>query len=163
MDALVAGGRVTVRPTPFARNRMAIATKPGNPQAIEAVADLTEVGTVALCGATVPCGIYAARVLQKAGVRIPESRITRGADAKATLAAVARGDADATIVYATDVTAAGRMVTGVPIPEDANVTAVYPVAPLATSDHPRTAKAFVRFVVSPVGQRILARHGFLPV
>lgn len=161
MDRLVSGGQVTATPVPFARNRMTIVVKPGNPARIDGIADLATAGTVSLCGPSVPCGVYAARVLRAAGVQIPETRITRGADARTTLGAVARGDAVAAIVYASDAVAAGRAVTTVPVPDAANVVAVYPIAPVA-GGNPRPARAFVDFVTGPTGQRILAAYGFLP-
>jgi molybdate transport system substrate-binding protein len=161
MDDLVRGGQVTASPTPFARNHMALAVKPGNPERIRSVADLPDAGTIALCGASVPCGVYAAKVLEKADVAIAESKISRGVDAKATLAAVSRGDADAAIVYVTDVRTAGRSVTGIEIPPEQNVIAVYPIAPIADAANPKLAKAFVRFVTSVAGQKQLARYGFL--
>jgi molybdate transport system substrate-binding protein len=163
MDELVAGGQVTDTPTPFARNEMQIAVKPGNPMKVTSVANLAKLGTVSLCGATVPCGVYAGRVLKKADVTIPESSVTRGVDAKATIAAVAQGDANAAIVYATDVMAAGTTVAAVDIPADQNVIAVYPIAPIESSSNPRLASAFVMFVASPAGQKILAKYGFLAV
>src|SRR5882762_8928546 len=63
MDKLVTTGKVAVSPTIFARNQLEIAVKPGNPKAVKTLADLKNVGTIALCGATVPCGVYAANVL----------------------------------------------------------------------------------------------------
>ena len=108
MDKLVTSGKVTAAPQTFARNQMEIVTKPGNPKNVKSVTDLPNVGVVALCGAQVPCGVYAANILQRAGVTIPESSITRGADVKTTLAAVSQGDAQAGIVYVTDVKAAGQ-------------------------------------------------------
>jgi molybdate transport system substrate-binding protein len=161
MDRLVAGGQVTTTPVSFARNRMAIAVKPGNPGRITGVADLATAGTVSLCGPSVPCGAYAAGVLRTAGVTIPEARITRGTDARTTLGAVARGDAVAAIVYATDIAAAGRAVEAVAIPAVGNVVAVYPIAPVAGGDR-RLARSFVDVVTGPTGQRILAGLGFLP-
>ena len=161
VDKLVSGGQVATTPTPFARNQMQIAVKPGNPDHLTSVSDLSGVGTVALCGTTVPCGVYAASVLKRAGVTIPESSITRGVDAKATLGAVSQGDAHAAIVYVTDVKAAGATVTAVAIPDDQNVVAVYPIAPLTSAAKPKLAKAFVAYVVSPAGQKTLARYGFL--
>ena len=162
MDELRAPTRLVTTPRSFARNRMEIAVKPGNPEGVTSVRDLADAGTVALCGASVPCGVYAADVLTRAGVTIPDSDVTRGADAKATIGAVAHGDADAAIVYATDVAAAGDTVDGVTIPDEHNVVALYPIATLADASNPRLAKRFVEFVVSRTGQRILARHGFLP-
>jgi molybdate transport system substrate-binding protein len=161
MDEVVSGGQVTSTPTPFARNQMEIALKPGNPERVKAVADLATIGTIALCGAAAPCGVYAARVLERANVTVRESSITRGVDAKATLGAVSQGDANAAIVYTTDVKAAGTAVSGVAIPEAQNVAAVYPIAPIADSDNPKLAKAFTAYVVSPAGQKTLARYGFL--
>ena len=56
---------------------MEIVVKPGNPKNVKSVSDLPNVGViVSLCGATVPCGVYAANILQRANVTIPESSIT---------------------------------------------------------------------------------------
>jgi molybdate transport system substrate-binding protein len=162
MDKLVTSGNVKAAPQTFARNQMEIVTKPGNPKGVKSVADLPNVGVVALCGATVPCGVYAANILNKAKVTIPESSITRGADVKTTLAAVTQGDAQAGIVYVTDAKAAGSTATGVEIPEGQNVIAVYPIAPIAGTSNPKLANAFISYVLSPAGQKILAKYGFLP-
>jgi molybdate transport system substrate-binding protein len=162
MDKLVTSGRVTAPPQTFARNQMQIAVKPGNPKKVKSVADLADIGIVSLCGAQVPCGVYAANILQRAHVAIPESSITRGADAETTLAAVARGDAQAAMVYVTDVKTAGSTVTGVEIPEAQNTVAVYPIAPLAGTSNRKVANAFIAYVLSPAGQKVLAKYGFLP-
>ena len=162
MDKLVTSGNVKAAPQTFARNQMEIVTKPGNPKGVKSVADLPNVGVVSLCGATVPCGVYAANILNKAKVTIPESSITRGADVKTTLAAVTQGDAQAGIVYVTDAKAAGSTATGVEIPEAQNVIAVYPIAPVAGTSNPKLANAFISYVLSPAGQKILAKYGFLP-
>jgi molybdate transport system substrate-binding protein len=162
MDKLVTAGKVKASPQIYARNQIEIAVKPGNPKGVKSVTDLPNVGIVSLCGATVPCGVYAANVLQHASVTIPESSITRGADAKTTIAAVAQGDAQAAMVYVTDVLAAGKTVTGVEIPEDQNTIAIYPIAPIAGTSNPRLANAWISYVLSPAGQKILAKHGFLP-
>jgi molybdate transport system substrate-binding protein len=92
---------------------------------------------------------------------IPPDHITRGQNAKATLTAVSAGDADAAVVYVTDVKAAGSSVQGVKIPPSENEIAIYPIAPLADSANPTTAKAFAKYVASPVGQKILKKYGFL--
>lgn len=160
-DRLVQSGSVVAAPRVFARNLMQIAVKPGNPLGVARLADLPRLRTVALCGRTAPCGAYAASVLARAGVALAESMVTRGTDAKATLGAVAAGDADAAVVYATDVRAAGRSVTGVAIPRSANVVAMYGISIVRGSSNRAAASAFVAFVLSPPGQRILASHGFL--
>lgn len=162
MDKLSTAGLVSGEPVVFARNELVIVTKPGNPKDIEGLADLPEAGVVALCGIEVPCGKYAAEVLQKAEVQIPEDRVTRGQDAKATIGAVTRGDADAAIVYVTDAKAADDEVTTVEIPEAQNTIATYPIAVLRDAGNPDTAEAFVEFVTAREGQAILRRHGFLP-
>jgi molybdate transport system substrate-binding protein len=162
MDRLVDGGQVTAKPVVFARNELAIATKPGNPEKIVTLADLADVpGVVALCAAAVPCGKYADAALEAAGVTIPPEKITRGLNAKATLTSVSAGDADAAIVYVTDVNAAGSSVRGVAIPDADNQVAVYPIAPVADAANVATAKAFTKYVSSPAGQRVLKRYGFL--
>lgn len=161
MDKLVSTGKVSTTPAAFARNSLQIAVKPGNPKNVTSLANLKDIGIVSLCGATVPCGVHAGNVLSRAGVRIPESSVTRGADAKATIAAVAQGDANAAIVYSTDVKAAGSTVKGVVIPDDQNTIAVYPIAPIAGNANPKVAKAFVDYVASSKGQKTLAKYGFL--
>lgn len=160
MQKLVDGGEVTARPRVFAENTLEIATKPGNPERIRTVTDLEQVDTVALCAAEVPCGKYADAALEAAGVELDPDRVTRGVDAKATLAAVSEGDADAAIVYRTDVRAAGSAVDGVTIPRSQNQIAVYPIAELAEAPNGRAAKAFVDFVTSKAGTRVLRRYGF---
>ena len=110
MTKLVDANLIDGQPVVFARNKLIIVTKPGNPKNVKTLADLATVGVVSLCGDNVPCGKYAAQILQTAGVTIPESSITRGIDVKATLAAVTQGDADAAIVYVTDAKTAGSQV-----------------------------------------------------
>lgn len=161
MDRLLDGGQVSAEPVVFARNRLAIAVKPGNPEKVKTLADLLDLGVVALCASEAPCGEYADAALAAAGVTIPTDQVTRGQNAKATLTAVSAGDADAAVVYVTDVEAAGSSVKGVKIPGSQNQIAIYPIAPLADAGNPTTAKAFARFVASPAGQRILERFGFL--
>lgn len=147
-------------PQVFARNLMAIAVKPGNPLDINTVSDLVNARFVALCGATIPCGIYAASVIARAGLTIAESKITRGVDARATLGAVATGDADAAVVYYTDVLAAGKTVTGISVPLSQNVDVEYGIAPIRESKPREVADAFIAFSLSESGQQILESYGF---
>jgi molybdate transport system substrate-binding protein len=152
---------VTAEPTVFASNLLEIVVKPGNPKHVKTLADLADIGVVSLCGTTVPCGKYADQILSGAGVTIDPSKITRGADVKATLAAVTTGDADAAIVYDTDAKSAGSTVTAVSIPTWQNVYAIYPIAPIAASTNQDLAKAWIAYTVSPAGQRTLRSFGFL--
>ncbi len=138
-----------------------IVTKPGNPEHVRSLGDLTALRTVALCADTVPCGKYAAQVLHRAGVTIPETGVTRGQDVKATVAAVTTGDADAAVVYRTDAAAARDAVTTVAIPAALNATATYAIAELSDSGSASTARTFVRAVTSEPAQATLRSFGFL--
>jgi molybdate transport system substrate-binding protein len=161
MDKLVSTGYVKSAPTIFARNQMEIAVKPGNPQQVTSLSSLATAGTVALCAATAPCGVYAGNVLSKAGVTIPATSITRQPDATSTIAQVTNGDAVAAVVYVSDVTAAASAVKGIAIPTSDNIVAIYPMAPLASSSNSKLAKAFIAYVASPAGEKVLAKYGFL--
>jgi molybdate transport system substrate-binding protein len=161
MQKLVGDALVRGVPVVFARNRLEIVVRKGNPEHVRSLADLARLGTVSLCLEAAPCGRLATEALRKAGVAIPESRITRGENAKATITAVSPGDADAGIVYATDVKAAGSVVTGVTIPDPVNVIATYPIAVLKSSGNVAVAQAFAAYVTSPAGRRILSAFGFL--
>ena len=160
IEKLVASGNVVIAPKVFARNSMAIAVKPGNPKSVRTIRDLAPLSFIALCGKTVPCGVYATSVLNRAGVVLDESKVTRGIDVKATLSAVANGDADAALVYKTDVLAAKKTVVGIDIPNAQNVKTMYGIAPLRGSKNFATAKAFINFVLSQQGLQILKSFGF---
>jgi molybdate transport system substrate-binding protein len=160
-DKLLASGNVVKSPKVFARNSMQLIVKPSNPLGISSVADLAKASVVSLCAKTVPCGVYATTVLSRYGVVISESKITRGVDATATLNAVSTGDADAAIVYATDALSAKKSVSVISIPGGKNVNAMYGIAVIRGSKHSKQAEAFVQFVVSPAGQKVLKTFGFL--
>jgi len=161
MQKLVQSGEVSGAPELFARNTMQIVVPAGNPQQIRALADLARPGlTIALCGPTVPCGHYAAEAFSKAGLAVPAA--SQEPDVKAVLNRVTLGEADAGIVYVTDVRAAGKKVVGVDIPAAVNVVARYPIAILKHAPHVAAAKAFLDFVLSPAGRQVLTTFGFAP-
>jgi molybdate transport system substrate-binding protein len=81
-------------------------------------------------------------------------------DAKAVVAKVTLGEADAGIVYRTDVIAAGPAATGIEIPDDLNVLAEYPIVALTGAPNPAGSDAFVTFVTSADGQAVLQQSGF---
>ncbi len=146
-------------PVVFARNRLAIAVEPGNPKDITGLADLADPDiTVVLCAEQVPCGKYADQALAAADVTV--TPVSRGESAKATLSVVELGEADAAIVYITDVRASAK-VEGVEIPDDENVIATLPIATLLDTGAPDVADAWVEFVTSPEGLAILEEFGFL--
>ncbi|MGQ0802962.1 MAG: molybdate ABC transporter substrate-binding protein [Actinomycetota bacterium] len=160
MEKVVDSGDVTARPAIFTRNRLAIAVEEDNPRDIRGLEDLDEPGlVVVLCAQQVPCGKFAHEALAKAGVSVTPA--SRAENVKAALTPVALGEADAAIVYVTDVQASTD-VEGVEIPDDQNVIAAYPIAPLAEAENNQVAQAFVRFVRSTEGQRVLRDFGFLP-
>jgi len=146
--------------TVFARNKLAIVVKKGNPKKVASLADLATAGTISLCGSEVPCGKYADQILKTANVTIPADKVTRGQNVKATFTAVAEGDADAGIVYVTDVT--GDKVERVDIPDAQNAIAVYPIGTLKASHNPGSTDAFIAYVLGPQGQATLKAAGFLP-
>ena len=145
----------------FAHNRLEIVVGPGNPKNIQSLADLAKPGVIYITeGATVPAGKYSLQALQKAGVKVtPKSEET---DVKSVISKIELGEADAGIVYTTDVKAAGSKVAGVQIPDRDNVVATYPIAEVKGLQNPAAASAFIDFVVSAAGQSILASYGFAP-
>jgi len=160
-DKLLATGNVVKSPKVFARNSMQLVVKPGNPLRITSVADLSKASVVSLCAKSAPCGVYAETVMARYGMVIADSKITRGIDATATLNAVSAGDADAAMVYATDALLAKKQVTVVPIPVGKNVKAMYGMGVIRGSKNVKQAEAFVQFVLSPAGQKVLITFGFL--
>ena len=146
-------------PRTFARNVLAIAVPPDDPARVTGLADLARPGVkVALCQEQVPCGALARTVLARAGLAV--TPVTFGADVKAVLTAVRLGEVDAGLVYATDVLAAGDEVRGVEIPAAANGSTEYPIATLTDSPNRAGAAAFVAYVLSAEGTRVLTEAGF---
>jgi molybdate transport system substrate-binding protein len=147
-------------PTDFAKNRLEIAVEPGNPKHIETLQDLTKSGVVVvLCDSTVPCGKFADQILSNAKVSLtPKSREL---NVKATLSKVELGEADAAIVYVTDVKGSGK-VEGVQIPDAVNVLTTLPIVALKDSSHAALADAWVTFVVANE-QELVTKYGFLPL
>ncbi|MFE2282027.1 molybdate ABC transporter substrate-binding protein [Streptomyces sp. NPDC059454] len=153
-------GHTAGRPGTFVRNRLEIATAPGNPHAIDSLDDLTASGLkVVLCDETVPCGAAARTALAAGGVELEP--VSYEQDVKSALTKVELKEADAAVVYRTDVKAAGDKVAGVEFPESAEAVNDYPIARLENAPNPSAAKAFVALVKSPEGQKVLGGAGFL--
>jgi molybdate transport system substrate-binding protein len=158
MQKLIDAGLTAESPIVFARNNLEIVVGKGNPKHITSLSDLGRSGlVVVLCAPAVPCGRYAAQALQKAGVSVKPA--SEEAEVKAVLSKVALGEADAGIVYITDVKAAGTAVEGVAIPPALNVVAEYPIVILKDSQNRALARPFISYVLTD-GRRILARYGF---
>jgi molybdate transport system substrate-binding protein len=158
MDQVVAAKEAS-SPVTFANNVMEIAVPPGNPAKIATVADLAHRrNKVVLCAADVPCGATALKVFQNAEVTVKP--VSEEVDVKSTLAKVELGEADAGVVYVTDVLAAGDKVKGIEIPADVNASTSYPIAPLTDSKNTALAKAFSDYIVSADGRQVLTAAGF---
>ena len=147
-------------PVAIARNSMEILVEKGNPKAIATVADLAKPDTiVVLCAETVPCGKNAAAVLANAGVAVTPNSLED--KVKGVVTKVSAGEADAGIVFVTDVNSSGDGAEGVKIPDDINVISNYPIVVTKEATNPEAAQAFIDFVAGDAGQAILAKYGFL--
>jgi molybdate transport system substrate-binding protein len=161
MQKLVDAGLVEP-PKQFARNKLEIAVAPGNPKHVTGLADLERPGlTLVLADASVPAGEYARQAFQKAGLPAPKP-VSNELDVKSALSKLTLGEADAVVVYVTDVEAAGSKVAGVVIPDSQNVVAIYPIAAVKASKNLPAAEAFVDEIVNGTGQQALQARGFLP-
>ncbi|MFC4615065.1 molybdate ABC transporter substrate-binding protein [Cellulomonas algicola] len=159
-------GLVEGAPTLFATNTLQIVVPAGNPHGIASLADLAALassgGRVVLCAAQVPCGAAARKVLDAAGVALTPA--SEEQNVTAVLTKVVAGEADAGLVYRTDVLAAGDDVEGIDVDEAADVVNRYPIAVLGTGSRSaqdaEVAQAFVDLVLSDAGQQVLADRGF---
>ena len=146
-------------PVDFATNVLEIAVPPGNPAGIETFADLAGPAVkLVTCAPAVPCGAAAVAVAKAAGVTLaPVSEESAVTD---VLGKVTSGEADAGLVYVTDVIGAGDAVEGIEFDESSEAVNTYPVVALHDSAAPDVAAAFVAFVAGAAGQKVLAAAGF---
>jgi molybdate transport system substrate-binding protein len=159
MDKLTGAALNAGEPRNFATNTLEIAVPPDNPAKITSFADLAKKGVqVDVCAPEVPCGAATVKVEQVTGVSLkPVSQEQAVTD---VLAKVSSGEADAGLVYVTDVKAAGTSVKGVPFPASGKVVNTYPITALKSSKDASLAKDFVDLVASGKGQSILQAAGF---
>ena len=151
--------RLAAGVTDFATNSMTIAVPDGNPAGVNGPADLPRVSLV-VCAEQVPCGAAAAEVIDRNGLDVRP--VSYEPDARSVLMKIRTDEADAGLVYVTDVAAADGEVLGVPIPAETNATTTYQAAVAAESDNPGAAARFVRFLAEPQAQAVLADAGFGP-
>ncbi|MGW0876902.1 molybdate ABC transporter substrate-binding protein [Streptomyces sp. NPDC002740] len=160
MAIVTDAGDASGTPATFVRNQLEIATLPGNPDKIASLKDLTKSGLkVVLCDKTVPCGAAAQKALDAAKLKL--TPVSYEQDVKAALTKVELKEADAAVVYKTDVHAAGDKVEGVEFPESANAVNDYPIVQLKDTENADAAKAFIALVRSAEGQKVLTEAGFL--
>ena len=143
--------------TTIARNTLEIATPPDDPGGVRSLADLVRPDVdVVLCAASVPCGAAADEVLARAGVAAHV--VSREVDVSSTVAKVALGEADAAVVYHSDVVSSGGRVRGVEIPAALNTTLIYPLARFGGD---AATASFAGYLAGPEGRAALADAGFL--
>jgi molybdate transport system substrate-binding protein len=161
MDKLKTDGFTAGSAQVFAHNKLEIVVAAGNPKGITGLADLAKPGVIYITeGAAVPAGKYALQILASAGVKVtPKSLET---DVKSVVSKIELGEADAGIVYVTDVKTAGSKVAGVAIPDSVNVIATYPIVAVEGTKNSALAIAFIAYVLSLDGQGTLQSFGFLP-
>ena len=146
-------------PAAFAGNTLMIAVPPANPAAVSGLADLARDDVqLVVCAPAVPCGAAAARLAEQQGVEL--SPVSEEQSVTDVLTKVSSAEADAGLVYVTDVAAAGDDVRGIDVPGADTVVNTYPIATLADSERPALAQEFVDLVRGPQGQRVLRDLGF---
>lgn len=159
MDTVDDTGLLAGERADFAGNLLEIAVEPGNPKGVAGLEDLAQPDiTVVLAAEEVPAGQYARQALDEQGIEVEPASLET--DVRAVLSRVALGEADAGIVYVSDIVAAGGDVEGVEIPADQNVPASYPIATLAEAPNPDAGEAFVEYVRSDEGREVLDEFGF---
>lgn len=152
-------GLISGQVTGFATNVLEIAVPPANPASVSSFPDLARQGVkVVVCASQVPCGAAAETAERETGVALtPVSEESSVAD---VLGKVTSGEADAGLVYATDVKSAGAKVRGIPFPEARRAVVTYPIAVMENSGHHELGAAFIDLVASKEGQRTLRDAGF---
>ncbi len=159
MHKLVTAALTAATPEIFATNVLEIAVPIGNPAKIRSFADLAKPGvTTVVCAVSVPCGAATASIEKLTGVSI--SPVSQELAVTGVLTKVESGEADAGLVYVTDVKGAAGKVDGVTFPESSKAVNSYPIVALKNSANATLAAAFVSYVTGPVGQALLTKEGF---
>lgn len=158
----------------FVKNRLIVITPKNNPANLQTLQDLAKPGIkIVLADKTVPVGQYALTFLSKASAdpsfgasyqtNVLNNVVSREQDVETVFTKVQLGEADAGIVYTSDVSTKGSEVGNIAIPDALNTIATYPIAPLKSTAHATEAKEFITYVLSAAGQAVLQKYGFIPV
>lgn len=159
MDTLVDEGMAADDPEVFATNQITVAVPADNPAGITSIDDLADPGvSVVLCAPEVPCGAAARKVLEAAGVAV--TPVSSEQSVSAVAAKVASGEADAGMVYVTDIQASDGELEAISTHVDSELLNRYPIAVVKDAPNAAAAEAFIQFVLSDRGQEILAEFGF---
>lgn len=169
MQVAVAAGRVAATtPVPFASNQLTIVVPADNPARVTALQDLSRPGILLVLAVEgVPVRQYTDAIAARLGPEFTAgfyaNLVSEEDNVRQVLAKVALGEADAGLVYTSDVTPemAGQ-VQQIPIPPAQNEVARYPIAVVADAPHAERGQRFLAFVLSDAGQAILVRWGFGP-
>ncbi len=174
MQNVVAAGRIAEPTQIFATNRLTVIVPLDNPAGIETLADLTNAGiALVLAAPGVPVRQYTDQAVANLtadpaygaafSTAFYANLVSEEDNVRQVAAKVALGEADAGVVYTSDVTpdivGDVRMIA---IPAEYNVIATYPIAALADAPNPDAAAQFIEFILSPEGQQILEHWGFGP-
>lgn len=158
MDKAAQAGLLAGPPVNFASNTLTIAVAPGNPKRINGIRDLdTEDISVVVCASQVPCGAATDKVEKAAGIAL--SPVSEESSVTDVLNKVTTGQADAGLVYASDIIGAGGKASGVRFAEAAEAVNVYPISVLKQSTHADLAGKFVELVTGAEGQKVLEKAG----
>jgi molybdate transport system substrate-binding protein len=172
MDTLVTDNFVAKDvPQIFLTNKLVVILPANNPAALEKLEDLAKPGIkLVLAAETVPVGNYARQALDKMNGsfgadfkdKVLANVVSNEDNVKQVVAKVQLGEADAGIVYVSDVVAAPEL-KSIEVSADLNVIAKYPIAPLTKSEKADLAAKFTEYVLSPEGQAVLQKWGFAPI
>lgn len=157
MKTVTSAGNAT-GPKLFATNTLEIAVPPGNPAKITGIKDFGDKSKkTVVCAKTVPCGSAAQQVFALA--KITATPVSYETDVTSALQKVEQNEADAALVYKTDVASAGNKVQGITFPQASQVVNKYPIVAVKDSKNAATAAAFVAYVTGP-GEQLLKKDGF---
>lgn len=169
MDAVITAGRIRANsPAVFASNRLTIIVPADNPAHVTRLEDLAQPGVALILAVEgVPVRDYTDDIVAAQPAQFQtnfyHNLVSAEDNVRQVVAKIVLGEADAGLVYTSDVTASmAASVRQIPIPAAQNITATYPIAPLADAPQPAQAQDFITFVLSDAGQAILARGGFGP-
>jgi len=161
MKTVTAQSLASTTPKDFASNQGEIMTEAGNPDHINSVADLASSSLkVVTCAPEVPCGALATAIFKNAGVTVKP--VSQEQNVGGVVTKVTLGEADAGIVYVTDVKANSGKTTGVVIPAGQNQITDYPIAEIKGAPNAAAASAFMSYVLGSDGQQVLKSFGFMP-
>lgn len=143
----------------FATTYLEIIVEKGNPLNISSLQDLADPDLIFVTSnPEVPIGKYTAEVLEKAGATVTPDSFE--SNVKGIMLKVARGEADAGIVYHSEVIASDGQVEGVEIPTEFNIVAEFPIGIVKNSANKKEAQRFIDYLLSPEGQSLLTQYGF---